>query len=110
MRAFMSVACAALFAAALAHPAAGQARFGASAADPRDHLSCSGFLAEGAPAATLWQGYYAGRRTESLEPMLDRVSAGFCFASREACERWLYDMRSEYSLMTYRDECRRFGT
>ena len=54
---------------------------------------------------TVWVGTIRGQR----EDMWDSVETRFqrsCFQSRAACEKWLYDARSYYTLNFDNDLCR----
>lgn len=78
-------------------------------APPPDGEDCRGLLAAGIASSRLWQGYYAGTRRGDSERSEVGASRGHCFPSHAACAAWLYDMRTQYSLRTFRDECRRFA-
>jgi hypothetical protein len=62
---------------------------------------------QGKTGRAIWTGFFAGVREGSESR--DSISTSACFQTERQCRRWLYEMRSEYSLMTLRDECVRGG-
>ncbi|MDQ0512760.1 hypothetical protein [Ancylobacter amanitiformis] len=63
-------------------------------------------MAASIPAADLWYGHFTGQR-DAFGGMYRyewRTAVG-CFKTRDACENWLYQWRSEYSLNYRMDFC-----
>jgi hypothetical protein len=75
---------------------------GPATAQPLDTTtpSCAGIA--GTPeAASVWWGHFAGGRESPTDGTSAPIGATLegCFPTRGACERWLYEMKGEYSAL-----------
>lgn len=75
-------------------------------ARPTEPMACPG----GAAGATVWQGYFHGRKeTNSGWMRYEDAAERYCFRTEKLCRNWLYNMQSEYSYMVWSAACTRGG-
>jgi hypothetical protein len=75
-----------------------------AAAQRRIEMNCPQMAATVAPA-TVWWGRFSGGREFNRGGVLNRTTEA-CFRTRQECERWLYDLKSEYQYDPRWNQCR----
>ena len=73
---------------------------------PRAAAGKCAMLSETYGADRLWWGRFSGGR-ETLWDRMEYRTAELCFTARQACEAWLYELKSEFGTMPRWNECRR---
>jgi hypothetical protein len=69
--------------------------------------NCPAMVAQ-IPAAQVWWGRFSGGREETMgerDGIVPKTTEA-CFRTRQECERWLYDLKSEYQYDPRWNQCR----
>jgi hypothetical protein len=75
-----------------------------ASAQRRLEWNCPAMVAS-IPAGKVWWGRFSGGREFNRGGVLNKTTEA-CFRTRQECERWLYDLKSEYQYDPRWNQCR----
>ncbi|MFC5067755.1 hypothetical protein [Flaviflagellibacter deserti] len=82
------------------------AQFGTADAQPRTaEGDCRAMSGTYGPSK-IWWGRFSGARQSPIFDGNELRTSERCFAARPACDRWLYELKSEFQEMPRYNECR----
>ncbi len=79
-----------------------------ASAQRRIEWNCPAMVAR-IPAGKVWWGRFSGGKEEMApfgRDMIVPKTTEACFRTRQECERWLYDLKSEYQYDPRWNQCR----